>query len=89
MSVPERVRGLFGRARVMALGPALHRIDVLAEETTARLDDLARHLREIDAMLHVVEGRAATATEWSVAERESQARLALRVEEIEKLLSEP
>jgi hypothetical protein len=83
-----RVRRFVGRAREMALGPVLHRIDVLADDTSTRLDGLTKRIEDLEAVLQAVEGRAATTTERSVAQYESEARLARRVEEIERLLSE-
>jgi hypothetical protein len=83
-----RLRRLLGRPREVALGPVLHRIDVLAEDIGARLDGLTRRVEDLEAVVQAVDGRAATAAERAVAQHESGARLARRVEEIERLLSE-
>lgn len=79
-----RLRQVLTRLRELALGPALHRLDILSE----RMDEMGKRLSDLEAVLQAVEGRAATVTERSVAQQESQARLDRRVEEIEKLLSE-
>jgi hypothetical protein len=72
----------------VALRPVLERIDALADATTDRLDELSKRVTDIEAVMQAVEGRAATVTERSLAQQESQARLTRRLDEIEKLLSE-
>ena len=83
-----RLRRLLDRARRLALGPVLHRIDILAEDHQRRLDDINKRLDDFEALLQMVEGRAATMAERTIVAQESQARLDRRVEEIEKLLSD-
>lgn len=83
-----RLRRLLDRVRRAALGPVLHRIDVLAEDTEQRLDAINKRLDDFETLLQMVEGRAATVAERTIAAQESQARLARRVDEIEKLLAE-
>ena len=83
-----RVRRLAGRAREMALWPVLQRIDALADSTPTRLDGLTKRIEDLEVVLQAVEGRAATATERTAVQYESEGRLARRVEEIERLLSE-
>jgi archaellum component FlaC len=86
--VKARLRRLLDRGRRMALGPVLHRIDVLAEENDRRLDEINKRLDDFEALLQMVEGRVATVAERTITAQESQARLARRVDEIEKLLAD-
>ena len=83
-----RLRQGLSRVRAAALRPVIERVDALNDTTTTRLDELAKRVSDMEATLQAVEGRAATVTERSVAQQESQARLARRLDEIEKLLSE-
>lgn len=83
-----RMRQGLSRARAAALRPVIERLDALNDTTTARLDELAKRVTDLEVVLQAVEGRAATVTERSVAQQESQTRLARRLDEIEKLLSE-
>lgn len=82
-----RLRQGLSRARAAALRPITERLDAMNATTTARLDELAKRVTDLEVVLQAVEGRAATVTERSVTQQESQARLARRVDEIEKLLS--
>ncbi len=83
-----RLARLFSRIRDKALWPVMTRLDALAESTERRLDELTKRVGDLEAVVQAVEGRAATVTERSVTQQESQLRLARRVDEIEKLLSE-
>ena len=83
-----RFRQTLSRVRSLALRPVIERLDALNQVTTVRLDELSKRVSEMEAVLQAVEGRAATVSERSVAQHESQARLARRVDEIEKLLSQ-
>ncbi len=83
-----RLRRLLTRVRDKALAPVTGRLDALSESTERRLDELAKRVGDLEALMQAVEGRAATVTERSVTQHESQLRLARRVDEIEKLLSE-
>lgn len=82
-----RLRQGLSRARAAALRPVIERLDAMNATTTSRLDELAKRVTDLEVVLQAVEGRAATVTERSVTQQESQARLARRVDEIEKLLS--
>lgn len=84
-----RARRLLVRARDRAIAPLMARIDGLQASTDARLDELTRRVASIEKIIEILDGRAATVTERSVAQGESQARLAHRLEEIEKLLGSP
>lgn len=84
----SRLRRGLSRARAVVLRPVLERIDALNDATTTRLDELSKRVTDMEVVLQAVEGRAATVTERSVAQQESQARLSRRLDEIEKLLSE-
>ena len=83
-----RLRRLLSRVRGLALRPVIERLDSLNDLATTRLEDLSKRVTELEVLLQAVEGRAATVSERSVTQQESQARLARRVDEIEKLLSE-
>lgn len=83
-----QLRRTLSRARALALRPVIERLDALTDTTTRRLDELSKRVTDIEVVLQAVEGRAATVTERSVTQQESQARLTRRVDEIEKLLSE-
>lgn len=83
-----RLRRFLGRVRHAALAPVLARLDVLDETTAQRLDELSKRVHELETAVQIVEGRSATVTERSVTQQESLVRLARRVDEIEKLLSE-
>lgn len=83
-----RLRRFLGRVRNAALAPVLARLDALGETTTQRLDELSKRVHELETAVQIVEGRSATVTERSVTQQESLVRLARRVDEIEKLLSE-
>ena len=93
MSVPGRAkasaRRLLVRARDRAIAPVMGRLDGLQASTDARLDELTRRVASMEKVIEILDGRAATVTERSVAQGESQTRLARRLEEIEKLLDSP
>ncbi|HLI52937.1 MAG TPA: hypothetical protein VKU88_01295 [Acidimicrobiales bacterium] len=78
MSLRSRVLQL----RQQALSPVLHRLDLLSAEVRG----LSARLDEIDALVQILEGRVATASERTVMYVESDARLRRRVEAIEGLL---
>jgi hypothetical protein len=78
MSLRSRVL----RLRQQALSPVLHRLDVLSADLRA----LSARLDGIDALVQVLEGRVATASERTVMYVESEARLRSRIEAIEELL---
>lgn len=82
-------RRLLARTRDRALAPVLTRLDGMQASTDSRLDELARRVAAMEQVMEILDGRAATVTERSVAHGESQARLARRLEEIEKLLDSP
>ncbi len=79
-----RLRRLLDQLRHAALSPVLYKLDVLAE----RVDHLSKRVQELETAVQIVEGRSATVTERSATQQESLGRLAHRVDEIEKLLSE-
>lgn len=83
-----RLRSLLARLRYALFKPILVRLDALSDSTSTQLDDLAKRLESLEAVVQMIEGRSGTLTERSVAQQESQARLARRVDEIEKLLSQ-
>ena len=85
----EQAHRLLVRARDRAIAPLMARIDGLQASTDGRLDELTRRVASIEKVIEILDGRAATVTERSVAQGESQARLARRLEEIEKLLGSP
>jgi DNA anti-recombination protein RmuC len=87
--VKARLRSLLIRARDRALAPMTERLDAISGETSRRLDELAERVGDLEVLLQVIDGRAATITERSVSQEESRARLARRVEEIERLLGPP
>ncbi|HET6965536.1 MAG TPA: hypothetical protein VFH58_12245 [Acidimicrobiales bacterium] len=74
--------------RNAAIAPLMARLDALDETTAQRLDELSKRVHELETAVQIVEGRSATVTERSVTQQESVVRLARRVDEIEKLLSE-
>ncbi|MDA8043793.1 MAG: hypothetical protein M0Z30_00920 [Actinomycetota bacterium] len=76
------------RTRRVLLGPLIERIDAFATDTSSRLDQLTKRVEEIEVVMQAIEERAATVTERSTAQTESQLRVTRRLEEIEKLLSE-
>ena len=80
-----RIRALAVRLREKALGPVLFKLDQMSES----IEQLGKRVTELEIVVQSMDGRAASAVERSVRQDESQARLARRVEEIEKLLSGP
>ena len=82
-------RRLLVRARDRAIAPVMGRLDGLQASTDGRLDELSRRVASMEQVIEILDGRAATVTERSVAQGESQTRLARRLEEIEKLLDSP
>lgn len=82
-------RRLLARTRDRTLAPVMTRLDGMQASTDTRLDELARRVAAMEQVMEILDGRAATVTERSVAQGESQARLARRLEEIEKLLDSP
>ncbi len=82
-------RRVLVKARDRAIAPVMARLDGLQASTDARLDDLSRRVASMEKIIEILDGRAATVTERSVAQGESQVRLARRLEEIEKLLDSP
>ena len=82
------LRQLVRRARGVALAPLIERIEFMSAETSSRLDQLTKRIEEIEVVVQAIEGRAATISERSTAQTESQRRVTRRLEEIEKLLSE-
>ncbi len=84
----ELVRRVVRRGRAAILGPLMERIDLMATETATRLDQLTKRLEELEVVVQAIEGRAATVTERSTAQVESQGRINRRLEEIEKLLAD-
>lgn len=93
MSAADRARSsarrMLVRARDRAIAPLMIRLDGLQASTDARLDELSRRVASMEKIIEILDGRAATVTERSVAQGESQVRLARRLEEIEKLLDSP
>ncbi len=93
MSAADRARSsarrMMVRARDRAIAPLMTRLDGLQASTDARLDELSRRVASMEKIIEILDGRAATVTERSVAQGESQVRLARRLEEIEKLLDSP
>lgn len=82
-------RRLAVRARDRAIAPVMTRLDGMQASTDARLEELSRRVAGVERIIEILDGRAATVTERSVAQGESQARLVRRLEEIEKLLDSP
>ncbi|HMC38286.1 MAG TPA: hypothetical protein VKI19_01405 [Acidimicrobiales bacterium] len=78
-------RSTLTRVRGMFLSPVIHRFDLLAEQ----MEIVEKRLTEIEGAIQAVQGRAETVSERAVAQQETQARLARRLDEIEKLLSQP
>lgn len=81
-----RLRRLLARARDKALLPVTARLGDLEESTAKRLDELNRRVAGMEAVLEMLDGRAATVTERTVSMEESQLRLARRLHDIEALL---
>ena len=81
-----RLRRLLGRARDKALLPVTARLGVLEDSTAGRLDELTRRVASMEAVLQMLDGRAATVSERTVSVEESQIRLSRRLAEIEALL---
>ncbi|HWE57392.1 MAG TPA: hypothetical protein VG435_17940 [Acidimicrobiales bacterium] len=88
MAVKSEIRRVLFDLRQKALGPVIARLDVLTDETTRRLDELAKRVTDMEVTIQAMEGRSATLGERDVAHKESQARLSRRLDEIEKLLSD-
>lgn len=89
MAVKTLVRGLLVRGRDRAIAPLVAQMDRMQTSTDSRLDELTRRVAGIEAVIEILEGRAATVTERSVAQGESHVRLARRLGEIEKMLGAP
>lgn len=85
-AVKARIRGLLVKGRDRAIAPLVSRLDRMQASSDSRLDELNRRVAGIEAIIEILEGRAATVTERSVAQGESQIRLSRRVAEIEKML---
>lgn len=81
------VRRILVRARTWTLGPVLGRLEAMEASMGGRLEELAKRVDEMDAVVQMLEARAATGAERSVSQSESQARLARRIEEIERRLA--
>lgn len=88
-AVKARVRSLLVRGRDRAIAPVIARLDRMQESTDSRLDELTRRVAGIEQVIEILEGRAATVTERSMAQGESQTRLARRLADIEKMLGAP
>lgn len=88
-AVKARVRSLLVRGRDRAIAPVMARLDRMQESTDNRLDELTRRVAGIEQIIEILEGRAATVTERSMAQGESQTRLARRLADIEKMLGAP
>lgn len=86
MRIPAGARALVARTRDRAIAPLVARMDRLQEASDQRLDELTRRMASVEQIIETMDGRAATVSERSVAQGESQVRLTRRVEEIEKLL---
>ena len=82
-----RLRRLAGRLRDKALLPVTARVGELEESTAGRLDELSRRVAGMEAVLQMLDGRAATVTERTVGVEESYLRLARRLEDIEAVLA--
>ena len=85
-AVKARIRGLLVKGRDRAIAPLVSRLDRMQASSDSRLDELNRRVAGIEAIIEILEGRAATVTERSVAQGESQIRLSRRLAEIEKML---
>lgn len=86
------IMGALGAVRLKSLAPVL----VAMEPITTRLDAIDRRLEaverwiaDIDTLLVAMSGRASTLAEQYGGLLESEARLARRVEEIERMLGAP
>lgn len=84
-----RLRALAGRSRHAALAPTLAQLEAMEASLNARLDTVIRRLDELDALIQAFDGRVAGAAERSTTQAETHARLAQRLDEIEKLLAAP
>jgi hypothetical protein len=80
--VSKALRGALGRLRRAALRPVLSDL----AEIGVRLDHLSKRLDEIEAVLQTTQARASTVTEKAAEVSESQARMARRIEGIERIL---
>lgn len=84
------MRGAVGRLRDRTFAPLYARLDQVATLTgvlSARIDDLTTRVESLEGLLATMEARTATVTERQFSYEEDQARLARRLEEIEKLLA--
>lgn len=80
-------RRLLVRARSWILGPVLGRLEAMEASMGGRLDELTKRVDEMDAVVQMLEARAATGAERSITQSESQARLARRIQEIERRMA--
>jgi hypothetical protein len=85
--VKALARRLLIRTRGWALGPVLGRLEAMEASMGGRLDELTKRVDEMDAVVQMLEARAATGAERSVTQSESQARLARRIQEIERRMA--
>lgn len=88
-AVKARIRRVLVKGRDRAIAPLVSRLDRMQASNDSRLDELNRRVAGIEAIIEVLEGRAATVSERSVAQGESQIRLSRRLAEIEKMIGNP
>ena len=87
-----RLRDLLVGLRRRHFTPVLARFDFLdgrVDSLENRLEKISRRLDDIEALIQAIGTRASTLSEQSVGIVESEARIAKRVEEIERLLGAP
>ncbi len=82
------VRQIVVRSRDRVLNPVVSRLEAMQQEISSRLDELSRRVADMEAVLQMMDGRAAAGAERSVTVEESQARLDRRLAAIEELLAD-
>ena len=83
------MRSFLVRLRRRLFGPVLHRLDEIEQSVNARLDVLDTRMAAVESVIEMVDARASSMAERSVAQSESYSRVSRRLDEIEKLLADP
>jgi len=83
------MRSFLARFRRRLFGPVLHRLDEIEQSVNARLDTLDKRMAAVESVIEMVDARASSMAERSVAQSESYSRASRRLDEIEKLLADP
>lgn len=83
------MRSLLIRIRNRLIAPVLGRLDAIEQSVGSRLDTLDARLAAVESVIEMIDARASSVAERSVAQSESYARVARRLDEIEKLLADP